>query len=61
VRRIEMSSENVTADRWKACYSNGTGSCVEVGPYSSILVRHTTEHGYGLSIRARDGVVPAVG
>jgi hypothetical protein len=43
-----MSSEDMTSDWRKASYSNGTGSCVEVGQAArNVLVRDTTQHGRG--------------
>lgn len=44
-----MSSEDMTGTGWrKASYSNGTGSCVEVGHLSQgIGVRDTKQDGRG--------------
>jgi uncharacterized protein DUF397 len=44
-----MNGDNALGVAWrKASYSNGTGSCVEVGHVPSrVAVRDTTQHGRG--------------
>jgi hypothetical protein len=48
-----MSSNDAVGATWrKASYSNGTGSCVEAGSMSGlVLVRDTTQHGTGPVLR----------